>query len=61
MPMASGVFLLLSVCVFFYVKGLAQKQFGGMSGDIAGFCISLTEIVLLLGLVLSERVVTLWF
>ena len=61
MPMASGIFLLLSVCVFFYVKGLAQKQFGGMSGDIAGFCISLTEIVLLLGLVLSERVVTLWF
>ena len=61
MPLAAAVFLVLSLAMFFYVKNLAQKQFGGMSGDIAGFCISLTEITLLLGLVLSERVVALWF
>ena len=61
MPLAAGVFLLLSAGVFFYVKGIARKQFGGMSGDLAGFSISLAEIALLLGLVLSERVVTLWF
>ena len=61
MPLAAGLFLLISAGVFFYVKGAAKKQFGGMSGDLAGFCISVTEIGLLLGLVLSERVVTLWF
>ena len=61
MPLAAGLFLLISAGVFFYVKGMAKKQFGGMSGDLAGFCISVTEIALLLGLVLSERVVTLWF
>ena len=51
------------VCVFvyLYVRHTAKKQFGGMSGDLAGFGISLCSIALLLGLVLSERVVTLWF
>ena len=61
MPLAAGLFLVISLCVFFYVKGIAAKQFGGMSGDLAGFCISLTEIALLLGLVISERAGALWF
>ena len=61
MPLAAGVFLLASAAVFFYVKHIAKKQFGGMSGDLAGFCISVTEITLLFVLVLSERAVTLWF
>lgn len=61
MPLAAPVFLLCSAAVFFYVRRIAKKQFGGMSGDLAGWCISMTEIALLLGLVLSERVVTLWF
>ena len=59
MPLAAGLFLLASLGVFFYVKRTAKKQFGGMSGDLAGFCISVTEIALLLGLVLSERLTAL--
>ena len=59
MPLAAGMFLLISVGVFWYVKVMSQKQFGGMSGDLAGFCISVTEIGLLLGLILSERLVAL--
>ncbi len=60
-PLAAGAFLPASAAVFFYVRHTAKKQFGGMSGDLAGFCISLAEIALLFVLVLSERVVTLWF
>nr|MBQ6242578.1 adenosylcobinamide-GDP ribazoletransferase [Lachnospiraceae bacterium] len=61
MPLAAALFLAASLCVFFYVKRIARKQFGGMSGDLAGFCISVTEIALLFVLVLSERMVALWF
>ena len=38
------------------VRKMALKEFGGMSGDIAGFMISVTELALLLALVLSEKI-----
>ena len=59
MPLAAALFAVLTAGVFYYVKRTAEKQFGGMSGDLAGFCISVTEIALLLGLVLSERLTAL--
>ena len=59
MPLAAVCFLLISIGVFWYVKVMSGKQFGGMSGDLAGFCISVTEIALLFGLVISERLVAL--
>lgn len=37
------------------VRNLAVKEFGGMSGDIAGFMISVTELALLAALVLAEK------
>jgi cobalamin synthase len=40
---------------------MSAREFGGMSGDLAGYCITITAIVLLLGLVLAERITTLWF
>ncbi len=61
LPLAACCFLLIGTLLFFHVKNMAKKQFGGMSGDLAGYCISVGEIALLLGLVLSERVVSLWF
>jgi len=61
MPLSAALFLPAAAGVFFYVRRTAKKQFGGMSGDLAGFCISVTEIALLFALVLSERAVALWF
>lgn len=60
-PAAACAFLLLGTAAFFGVRHTANKQFGGMSGDLAGYCISLSSLLLLFGLVLSERIVTLWF
>ena len=60
-PLSAGLMLLAGVCVFFHVKRTAQKQFSGMSGDLAGYCISLCSIAMLLALVLSERMGSLWF
>ena len=60
-PLAAGGMLLAGGLVFLYIRHTAKKQFGGMSGDLAGAGITLSAIALLLALVLSERVVSLWF
>ena len=60
-PLAAGGMLLAGVCVFFYIKHTAKKQFSGMSGDLAGAGITLSAAAMLLMLVLTERAVFLWF
>ena len=59
--LAAAISALAGLCVFLYLKYMSAKQFNGMSGDLAGWCIMVTAIVLLLGLVVAERVTTLWF
>ena len=34
---------------------LSSKQFGGMSGDLAGFCLQMVELVMLVCLVVGGR------
>lgn len=60
-PLAAGGMLLAGGCVFLYIRHTANKQFGGMSGDLAGAGITLCALAMLLALVLSERAVSLWF
>jgi adenosylcobinamide-GDP ribazoletransferase len=43
------------------VRRMAMREFGGMSGDLAGFLVQVSEIVMLLLLVLLQRVVWIWF
>ncbi|MDR2491847.1 MAG: adenosylcobinamide-GDP ribazoletransferase [Coriobacteriales bacterium] len=42
-----------------YARVMSRRQFGGMSGDVAGFTIQMCEILALLALVLTEKVVVL--
>ena len=60
-PLAAIGMAISGVLVFFYIRHTAKKQFSGMSGDLAGYGISLSAAAMLLALVLSERAVTLWF
>ena len=60
-PLAAGGTALAGAGVFFYIKHTAKKQFGGMSGDLAGAGITLSAIAMLLMLVLADRAVALWF
>ncbi len=60
-PAAAIAMLLAGGLVFLYIRHTANKQFGGMSGDLAGAGISLAAIAMTLGLVLAERAVSLWF
>ena len=60
-PLSTGLMLLACALVFLWVRHTAYRQFGGMSGDLAGYGISLASLAMLLGLVLSERIISLWF
>ena len=60
-PLAAGGTALAGAGVFFYIKYTAKKQFGGMSGDLAGAGITLSAIAMLLMLVFADRAVALWF
>lgn len=42
--------------VFLYYRKMAQKQFGGLSGDLAGWFLQTAELWMLGGLVLSQYV-----
>lgn len=47
-PLAGLCMLLVCAGAFGFLRVMAMKQFGGMSGDLAGWLISLCELLLLL-------------
>lgn len=58
----SGVVCTLSAAVlFWHLRRMSQKEFGGMSGDLAGYLICLSELILLLCFIFTERVVLICF
>jgi len=48
-PAGGAVSLLLAAGCFGYLYKMSRREFGGMSGDLAGFLISGSELVLLFG------------
>lgn len=60
-PLSAAGMLLAGGCVYLYTAHTAKKQFSGMSGDLAGFAISLAAVAMLLMLVLTERMAALCF
>ena len=54
----SGIVCTLSGLMgFLYIKAMSRKQFGGMSGDLAGYIITVMQAVLLLCFVLGGEIV----
>ncbi|MDO4568263.1 MAG: adenosylcobinamide-GDP ribazoletransferase [Clostridia bacterium] len=43
------------------VAVMAKKQFGGMSGDVAGYMVQLIELIAVGSLVIVDKAVALWF
>ena len=54
-PAGGTAAFLTAVAVTFCVRGTAKKQFGGMSGDLAGYLITLNELLPLIAYLLAER------
>lgn len=49
------VTLVLAAACMAYVYRMSRREFGGMSGDLTGFLITVSTLVMLLGTVLTER------
>ena len=58
----SGLFCTLAAVVLLLgLRVMSQKEFGGMSGDLAGYLITLSELVLLACFIFAEKVVSVCF
>ena len=58
-PLVGGCMALGAVATLLLVRRMAMKEFGGMSGDIAGFQLQTAELVMLAIMVLLERILAL--
>jgi adenosylcobinamide-GDP ribazoletransferase len=59
-PLPGVAILAASVACFAYLKVMSHRQFGGMSGDLAGYFLQICELLQLLALVLSWEALP-WF
>ncbi|MEA4869080.1 Adenosylcobinamide-GDP ribazoletransferase [bioreactor metagenome] len=60
-PLA-GLFVTLGAGLSGWLVGrMAKKEFGGMSGDLAGYLVQVSELVMLGLLILLQRVIWIWF
>ena len=58
-PLTGGVMALAgALCTVLTVR-MAKRQFGGMSGDLAGFCIQVCELGMFCGLIFTQKAVLL--
>lgn len=53
--------LAAAVIVYFIYRFVALKQFGGFTGDLAGWFLQLCELAMLAAAVLAERICGVWF
>lgn len=52
-----GVFCILGVAlVFVYYKYMSKKEFGGITGDLAGFFLQMAELFVLVGILISQNI-----
>ena len=54
-PLAALAALVAAVLFYFYYKSMAMRQFGGFTGDLAGWFLQVCELVILAAVVLTER------
>lgn len=57
-----GLAALVAAVIFYYVyKSVALREFGGFTGDLAGWFLQVCELIILAAVVLAERVCAIWF
>ena len=60
-PAAGAASLIAAVVFYFIYKRMALRQFGGFTGDLAGWFLQVCELLLLAAAVAAERVIAVWF
>ena len=56
-PAAGAAVLAAALLCFLYLRVMSRRQFGGMSGDLAGYFLQLCELGALAALILVQKVV----
>jgi adenosylcobinamide-GDP ribazoletransferase len=57
-PLTGGAMLAAAFICMIYLFFMSRRQFGGMSGDLAGFFLQIAELAMVLALVIIEKAVT---
>ena len=60
-PFAGLFVALFAALCGWLVRRMATRQFGGMSGDLSGFLVQTGELAMLCALMLTQRVMWIWF
>lgn len=60
-PICGPVCITASAMTFIYYRYKSYREFGGFTGDLAGWFLQLCELAVALTLAVSERIVTKWF
>ena len=54
-PAYGAAALVFAVLVFLYYRRLCDRQFGGVTGDLAGYFLQISELAMLTGIVLAGK------
>ena len=60
-PLAGGLATIGALGTLAWLRAFSQRQFGGMSGDLAGWNTVVSELVMLACIVIGVKVGALWF
>ena len=59
-PVPGLVALAAAIGFYFMYRRIAMKVFGGFTGDLAGWFLTICELVMLAAVVVTERVMAIW-
>lgn len=59
-PVTGGAAVISVGLMFIYYRVMSYGQFGGITGDIAGYFLVMCEFVIVWGIVITEGVIKLW-
>ncbi len=54
-PVVGGAAIVAAFLAFAWAWRFSVKQFGGLSGDLVGFCLQVLELVMIAAIVIAER------
>lgn len=60
-PVYAGAATASALLVFLYYRYKSYREFGGFTGDLAGWFLQLCELAICLSLAVTERIITIWF
>lgn len=57
-PMIGSLCVIAGMLTFFYYRYFSYKEFGGVTGDLAGYFLQIFELVIVIVAVLAEKIIT---